>query len=169
MYKFEDLTAADVMASPPIALKPEDSVFDALEVFVDRKVSGVPVLDAEGKALGVISGYDVLALDSTPGHLDSNAGMFPPVGDKSDFNAWEDFRTLKALLAKAKAETVGEVMRPPVTIPPAMLASDAADVIVQKRLHRLLVADEEGVVIGVLSRGDIMRAYVKSLREAEAA
>jgi CBS domain len=69
MQDISTLTVRDMMTAPPLTLKPETSVTEAMEFIVKHRVSGVPVVDGLDKVIGVCSGYDLLALDSTPGTL----------------------------------------------------------------------------------------------------
>jgi CBS domain-containing protein len=61
-------------------------------------------------------------------------------------------------LHKALGQTVGEVMtKDPVTIKPEKPLRDAAQVMHDKNIHRLPVVDQTGMVVGILTRGDIIR------------
>lgn len=65
------------MTQPPFTLAPSTSVIEAMEALVTNGCSGMPVVDESGKVLGMCSGYDLLALDSTPGKLDKS--YFPQI------------------------------------------------------------------------------------------
>jgi hypothetical protein len=113
LQDFSTLTARDMMTSPPLSLSPETSVMDAMTFLVNKGISGVPVVDDDGKVMGVCSGYDLLALDSTPGKLDKS--FFPPVdtcinefgGDQKAM--WSNFKQLRKKLNAASGSTVKEV------------------------------------------------------------
>jgi hypothetical protein len=102
-----------MMTSPAISLLPTTSVTDAMAMLVNMNISGVPVVDASGHVLGVCSGYDLLALDSTPGKLDKS--YFPPIdtcikefgGDRKMM--WTTFKELRQKLNAANGSTVAEV------------------------------------------------------------
>jgi CBS domain-containing protein len=53
-------TVADMMTPDPITVGPEDSIQDAARVIAQRKHNRLPVVDAEGKLLGVVTRVDVL-------------------------------------------------------------------------------------------------------------
>lgn len=107
------LTVRDMMTSPSYSFTPETEVTEAMEFLVDKGVSGVPVIDAEDHVLGVCSGYDLLALDSTPGKLDKS--YFPPIdtcinefgGDRKMM--WSNFKQLRKKVKTADGRTVAEV------------------------------------------------------------
>jgi len=72
----------------------------------------MPVTDSENRVIGVCSGYDLLALDSTPGKLDKS--FFPPIdtcinefgGDRAMM--WSNFKNLRQKLKTASSDTVGQ-------------------------------------------------------------
>lgn len=102
-----------MMTSPPWTLRAETSVMDAMQFLVQKGISGVPVVSPSGNVLGVCSGYDLLALDSTPGKLDKS--FFPPIdtcinefgGDRKMM--WSTFKELRSKLRAANGSTVEEV------------------------------------------------------------
>ncbi|GMH35570.1 hypothetical protein BSKO_03438 [Bryopsis sp. KO-2023] len=167
---WDDLTAADIMTPSVLSIDVDASVFIAMETLVEAGVSGLPVVDDDKKVVGVVSAYDVLALDCTPGQLDKSDGFFPPVNRcineyDGDRNAmWREFLTLRESIQKAQATLVGDSMHKTFTVPLTKPMSDVADFIVQKRLHRVFVVDGDERLIGVISRGDIMRATVNNFR-----
>jgi CBS domain-containing protein len=107
--EYSTLAARDMMTSPALSLSPDTPVIDAMNFLVNKAISGVPVVDDEGKVLGVCSGYDLLALDSTPGRLDKSC--FPPVdtcidefgGDRKAM--WSNFKQLRQKLNSAGGST----------------------------------------------------------------
>eukprot|EP00803_Ostreobium_quekettii_P001229 evm.model.scf_1293EXC.2 EVM.evm.TU.scf_1293EXC.2 scf_1293EXC:5249-11437(-) len=164
------LTAQDIMSSKLVRVTPEESAFTVMELLVENGVSGLPVVDSNNRVIGVVSAYDVLALDCTPGQLDKSEGFFPPInkcinefgGDRSAM--WRDFHERRAAIKKARATRVGDSMHETYTVPQTMSLPDVADFIVRKRLHRVFVVDALDKLVGVVSRGDIMRATIKSFR-----
>lgn len=107
------LTVRDMMTSPAYSLTPETEVTEAMEFLVSKGISGVPVVDVDGSVMGVCSGYDLLALDSTPGKLDKS--YFPPIdtcinefgGDRKMM--WSNFKQLRRKVNAANGQTVREV------------------------------------------------------------
>ncbi|KAK9832629.1 hypothetical protein WJX81_005531 [Elliptochloris bilobata] len=113
-----------------------------MELLVDKGISGLPICSEEGHVLGIVSGYDLLAVDSVPGRMDASldaSHLFPPVRRK-----------------------VGDVLRDAVTVHEGSSLSTAADLIVQKKVNRLVVVDSQGRLAGVLSRGDVLRAVINN-------
>jgi CBS-domain-containing membrane protein len=111
-------------------------------------VSAFPVVDDEDRVVGVVSGADLLAKEAldlgSPGQV---AGLLRH-GSRS------------RELAKAAGETAADLMsRPPVTIGPRDLVTQAARLMYAKKVKRLPVVDEEGRLIGIVSRSDVLSVY----------
>ncbi len=145
-------TIADVMSRDPIVVKPETSLKEAIQILAERRISGLPVVDDTGKLVGVISETDLMWQETgvTPPayimFLDSVIYLQNPATYESD-------------LHKALGQTVGEVMsKNPITISPDKLLPEAARILNDRKIHRLPVLDSSGQVIGILTRGDIIRA-----------
>lgn len=144
-------TVADVMTHNPITVRPETSITEVIQAIADRKISGLPVVDGTGKLVGVISETDLMWQETgvtPPAYimiLDSVIYLENPTRYQKD-------------LHKALGQTAGEVMsRDPTTITADKLISDAARVMHDRNIRRLLVLDDAGHLVGILTRGDIVR------------
>ena len=145
-------TIADVMTRDPITVRPETSITEVIQAIADRKISGLPVVDETGKLVGVISETDLMWQETgvtPPAYimiLDSVIYLENPTRYQKD-------------LHKALGQTAGEVMsRDPTTITADKPISDAAKVMHDRNIRRLLVLDTTGHLVGILTRGDIVRA-----------
>ena len=126
-----DLRVADLMTIDPITVGVDASVEDAEELLRQYHISGLPVTDDAGRLVGVISQTDLLYLAAP---------------------------TVQALIRhRPSGIRVGEVMStPPVTIDTSESVRDAARVMEDGRLHRLVAVDGHGRPIGVLSAMDFV-------------
>ncbi|XP_036290467.1 5'-AMP-activated protein kinase subunit gamma-3 [Pipistrellus kuhlii] len=119
-------------------------ILSALDIFVDRQVSALPVLNEEGQVVGLYSRFDVihLAAQHTYNHLDMSVG--------------EALRQrtlcLEGVLSCQPEENLGEVI----------------DRIVREQVHRLVLVDENQHLLGVVSLSDILQALVLSPAGIEA-
>jgi CBS domain-containing protein len=145
-------TVADVMTSDPILVRPETPLKEAIQILAEKRISGLPVIDDAGKLLGIISETDLMWQETgvtPPAYimiLDSVIYLKNPAAYDRD-------------LHKALGQTVGEVMsKSPITISPQKTLKEAAQVMHDRNVHRLPVLDSAGQVIGILTRGDIIRA-----------
>lgn len=145
------LTVKDVMTATVISVHPADAIKDAAQLLVDRQISGVPVVDAEGVVVGVVSEADFLIKELGP---DSTRGARRLLRAVSD--------TAHAVQHKHAARTVGELMTAPaVTIGSRRPISEAARLMTVKRVNRLPVVDD-GRLVGIVTRADLVRAFARS-------
>lgn len=117
------------------------------ELLESRRISAVPVLDADGRVAGVVSEADLLPKIEFEG-VDEPA----PFLDRN-----------RKARAKAVGTTAGEVMTSPaVTITPDESVTAAARLMDRKRVKRLPVVDTDGQPVGIVSRHDLLRVFVQT-------
>jgi CBS domain-containing protein len=149
-------TVADAMSRDPIIVRPETPLNEAIKILAERRISGLPVVNNAGKLVGIISETDLMwqetGVDPPPYimFLDSVIYLKNPAQYERD-------------LHKALGQTVGEVMsHDPITVSPDKPLKEAAQLMHERSVHRLPVLDAQGQVIGILTRGDIIRAMAAS-------
>lgn len=156
----------DIMTIGSIyACKPEDTIDSALELLVTHRITGLPVLDTDGKVVGVVSDFDLLALDML-GRTNSNtsSNLFPAADQ-----TWKAFKEVKKMLAKTAGKKVLDVMTPnPICVRPDTCLNDATSILISKKIRRLPVVDEEGRLVGLISRGNIVKAALAARKAAAA-
>jgi len=161
----ESFTVGDYMT-------PRDELFvatvnttidEALEVLVEKRITGMPVVDEEGNLVGVVSDYDLLALDSISGKRSAETSLFPEAG-----RTWKAFKEIQKLLIKTNGKTVGDVMTPsPLVVRERTNLEDAARVLLDTKFRRLPVVDVSGKLVGLLTRCNVVRAALHMKRIAE--
>lgn len=153
-----------VMTSRVLTVRPDESVFEAMKLLVDNRISAVPVVNASGEVLGVVSEYDLMARvgkkETTKSVADD--GMFPRVGRCDEFNGnvkemWSQFHNLQERMYKASGSKVSTAMHEATTCTPDMPLVEATELMLNGNLARMPVVDDRGALVGILSRGDIMR------------
>lgn len=144
-------TVADVMTRDPLVVQPDTPLKTAIQILAEKRISGLPVVDATGKLVGVISETDLMWQETgvtPPAYimlLDSVIYLENPAKHDRD-------------LHKALGQTVGEVMtHEPITVKPDRPLREAAHLMHERSVHRLPVLDATGSVVGILTRGDIIR------------
>ncbi|NES99784.1 MAG: CBS domain-containing protein [Sphaerospermopsis sp. SIO1G2] len=145
-------TVADVMSSDLIVVRTETPLKEAIQILAEKRISGLPVLNDAGKLVGIISETDLMWQET---------GVTPPayIMFLDSVIYLQNPATYDRDLHKALGQTVGEVMsKNPLTITPNKSLKEAAKMIQDHKVHRLPVLDNEGKVIGILTRGDIIRA-----------
>lgn len=145
-------TVGDAMSQDVILATPEMPLKEAIKVLAERRISGLPVVDKTDKLVGIISETDLMWQET---------GVTPPpyimVLDSVIF--LENPARYEKEIHKALGATVGEVMsQAPITIKSTDSLSAAARLMHDKDVHRLPVINSEGKVVGILTRGDVIRA-----------
>ena len=126
-------TAADIMARSEATLDPETDIYDALARLLKSRLTGAPVVDDEGKLLGMLTERDCLKV-LVGGALD---GL--PTGKVSDY-----------------------MTAPVQSISPTATLFDIAHIFLTRSYRKLPVVDEAGRVIGQVSRRDMLVAIESS-------
>ncbi|RDI74338.1 CBS domain [Gaiella occulta] len=142
----------DVMTTEVVTATPGMSLKEAAGLLAGRGISGMPVVAEDGKVLGVISEADVLVKEAEA----------RPAGGLLRWLAMPD----PAWAQRSVAVTVGEAMSAPaLTITPGRPVAEAARVMLEEGVNRLPVVDRDGTLAGLVSRGDLVRAFARSDEE----
>src|SRR5271166_5081170 len=141
--------AADLMSSPAITARTTEPVSSVARLMLESDISGVPVLDAGGRPVGMVSDGDLLGR--------RGEGRRSP---------WLEMLAKRSPPPKNALERpVGEVMSAPlITISPKASVREIAETFQAHRIKRLPVLDGEGLV-GVVTREDLL-CLVESLPAA---
>jgi CBS domain-containing protein len=146
------LTIRDVMVRTVVTVEAHATIKEVAQALVDNRISGMPVVDADGVVLGVVSEADVLLKE----------GGADAIQHRSLARVRGESQETRAQLAKAAATTAGEAMTaPPITIGPDRSIADAAALMTGRRVNRLPVV-EDGRLVGIVSRADLVRAFIRS-------
>ncbi|WP_176428915.1 CBS domain-containing protein [Nodularia sp. NIES-3585] len=149
-------TVTDVMSRDPIVVRTETPLKEAIQILAEKRISGIPVVDDVGKLVGIISETDLMWQET---------GVTPPayIMFLDSVIYLQNPATYERELHKALGQTVGEVMsKNPITISPEKTVKEAAQLMHDRSVHRLPVIDSASQVVGILTRGDIIRAMAAS-------
>lgn len=153
------MNVRDVMTTEVLTVRPETPLKEVAQLLVERGVSGLPVVRQDGLVLGVISEADFV--------LREERGPAPRHG----LLTWlfgEDERTAERR-AKLAATTAGEAMTAPaVTIGSGRGIREAAAIMTEQAINRLPVVDD-GRLVGIVSRADLVSAFLRSDDDLERA
>ena len=147
-----------VMTTDVLTFRPDDDVTDAMGQLVDRGIDAAPVVDDEGGVVGMLSASDLI--------IEESRFHFPTVISilGANIELPSAHRRFDEEITKAFASKVAEVMEDdPVTIGSDATVEDAATLMHTKDVSRLPVI-EDGRLVGLVSRGDILRAIVLASR-----
>ena len=159
---FQAESVGEVMTSTVLTVTPEETVETALELMVEHSISALPVVDAAGAMIGIVSDFDLLALENLGGFSDGEGSGFFPSPDES----WQQFNDVKRLLTKAKGNQIRDLMTEDVvSVRASTNLVEAVHILLRKRLRRLPVVDSEGRVVGVLSRRDVIKSGLEHIKD----
>jgi len=151
-------TVRDVMTRPVRSVRPETPLKEVAQILIEHQISGLPVVDAEERVVGVVSEGDLLVKEQGPGAI-----RHRPLA-----RIFGESRETRALRTKMAARTAGDAMTAPaITIEASRPISVAAAMMVEHKVNRLPVT-EDGRLAGIVSRADVVRAFARSDSELAA-
>lgn len=151
---------SEVMTRDVLAFSPDDNVTEAMEALVGRDISGAPVVDENGAVVGVISTGDLIVQESKL-HFPTIISIFGATIELPSAK-----RQFEDDLRRALGSTVREVMHAdPITIGADETVEAAATLMHDHDVARLPVVDDGGLV-GILARVDILRGILREERDA---
>jgi CBS domain-containing protein len=147
-------TVEDVMTTDVVVAHEGTPYKELVELLATRQVSAVPVVDDRRLVVGVVSEADLLLKQEQPAR---------PLA------RLRSARRRRREQAKAEATVAAEVMsRPAITIGPEASLAEAARRLHDRGVKRLLVADPAGLLLGIVSRVDLLQAFLRSDQELHA-
>ena len=146
------MTVQNVMTTEVTTIHPETTLKDVARILVQRGISGLPVVDAEGRVVGVVSEADLLIKEQGADALNHRRGA----------RIRGESKVTTTSMAKVNAKTAGDAMSSPaITVEPESSLPAAAAIMVDRAVNRLPVT-KGGVLVGIVSRADLIRAYIRS-------
>ncbi len=134
------MLVSETMRTDLITVYPTTRLSDASKMMIDKKIRHLPVIDQDGKLLGIVTDRDMR--DAMPSSLLSE----------------EDY---EKTMAKIMSHTVNDIMtRNPVTISGYFTIQDTLMIIQKKKVGALPVVDEEGQLTGIMSTRDLLASFV---------
>ncbi|WP_370147138.1 CBS domain-containing protein [Streptacidiphilus sp. EB129] len=137
----------ELMTSAVVHVRPDASFKEIARLLAEHDITSVPVLDDQDRPLGVVSEADLLRHEAA---VEDPAGLLP-APDLSDRDQ-----------VRSRATTArGLMSSPAVCARPEWTVVEAARLMNQRGFKRLVVVDEAGRLIGVVSRGDLLRVFLR--------
>lgn len=125
-----DTPASEIMSRDPLTAQEGMAIEEALKLLLNTKITGMPVVDAKGKMIGIISEYDILAQISKSKHLKPEVFRKPITFSKTTDSV------------KATAPL-----------------SEIIERFITSKYRRLPVVDSSGKLVGIITRRDLMRVF----------
>src|SRR5579859_2813887 len=149
-WKVQDVMTTDVASIPENA-----SFRKIVDLIEERRVGGLPVVDGNGRVVGVVSEADLLAKVEYSGSGERHA-LF-------------ESQHRRAALDKAAGTAAYEVMTTPaITVLPATPIAVAARLMDSAGVKRLPVVDEQGALVGIVTGEDLLKVFQRTDAEIAA-
>jgi CBS-domain-containing membrane protein len=144
-----DPTVSDVMTPGVVAAHQNATFKEIVQALVRNRVACVPVIDGDRKVIGVISESDLL------GHLAGGGISAPGVRFR--------WATRSQHRVKQGGTSATELMSaPPITVKPDVGITEAARLAATQNVRRMPVVDDSGVLLGIVSRGDLLKTFLRA-------
>lgn len=142
-------TVADVMTPRVHVASPMTQFKLLVRLIEENRISAVPIVDQQGVPVGIVSESDLLFKERL-GELEATSDLLHPRRHSRD-------------LAKAEGTVAADIMSSPaITIPSTSRLVDAARLLQERKVRRLVVVDERGRIAGILSRSDILQVFLRT-------
>ncbi|GIU94089.1 MAG: hypothetical protein KatS3mg012_0546 [Gaiellaceae bacterium] len=146
------MKVGDVMTREVRAVKEETPLKEVARLLAENGISGLPVTDVQGRVVGVVSEADIVGKEAGARHERSLLGRLLAGGESP----------------KLDARTAGEAMTSPaITITADREVAEAARTMTERSVNRLPVVDENGRLVGIVTRADLVRAFLRADAEIE--
>jgi CBS domain-containing protein len=144
------MRAKDVMTADVVSVGPEAPLGEVAALLAENRISGLPVVGAGGEVLGVVSEADILLKEA--GEDPSGGGLLARLLLTGLEDRW-----------KLEARTAGEAMSAPAfTVGPERPVHEVAARMAELGVKRLPVVDEGQRLVGIVTRADLVRAFVRT-------
>ena len=140
-------TVKDLMTSQVVTVTPATGFRELIAIMRDRGITGLPVIDTEGRLVGVVSEADLLLKEQHP------------LAEERHDRSWSQ-REERAKAASTVAS--GLMSRYVVTVRPEESIAEAARLMHRHAVQRLPVVDAAGRLLGIVSRGDLLKVFLRS-------
>lgn len=155
----EAIGVAQVMSQPVRSVHPQTPLTDAAHLMVSERISGLPVVDAAGHLVGIITEADFLRALGVPAH-------------EPHHTLWQTLESLFSHLAhhgelKAPDDPVtAHMVKNVVCVAPEQDLHDVIGVMKRHSVKRVVVCDKDRRVVGMVTRSDLVRLFFDRYTEA---
>ncbi|GAB6194676.1 CBS domain-containing protein [Desulfocastanea catecholica] len=145
---FDSLTAGNIMSKTVVFVKQELPLVEAAHLLAEKKISGGPVIDQDGRVIGVVSEKDFLkemGFGATPSFMQI---------------ATHCLNSKSCMIGKLRNRTVGDIMtKPPITAGTEMTIGTISTLFAERQINRLPIVDADGRPIGIVTRTDLAHSF----------
>lgn len=149
----------DVMTRDVVTVSPDLALKTAAYLLAERGISGLPVVDATGTVVGVLSEQDLVEKAAGVARGSASGAIHRLLGG-------EEERRREQHVQAARVEEA--MSTPAITISPDQPLGKAAELMARRHINRLPVV-EAGSLVGIVTRADVVRSYLRGDEEIAAA
>jgi len=146
----------DFMITNVITVVPEMTIKDVMKLFVEKKIGGVPIVDIDGKLTGVVTDGDILRAIKPIDSLIQNYFTYSMYFEGRDLEHGLIDVGDRSIMNIAKTKGI-------VTVTPEDEMNNVVLLLSKHHFKKLPVVDKVNRVVGVISRGDVIRNIQKSI------
>jgi CBS domain-containing protein len=147
------LNAGDIMTTDVITVKKETPLKELAEILYKNHINGVPVLDDDGRLIGIICESDLIRKDKKL-HIPTVVALFDAVF------YLESSKNVEKEIRRINATTVEELFtREVVTVDEKTPIEEIATLMTQKKIYTIPVMDGKRLV-GIVGKGDVIRTFI---------
>lgn len=153
------LEVAGIMTQPVMSVSPDTALAAAAHLMVGERISGLPVVDAGERLVGIITEADFLRALGVPSHQPAQTlwqtleTLFEHIGRQAEFEAPDD-------------PVAAHMSRHVVTVSPASEVHELVASMQRHRVKRVVVCSGQGQVVGMVTRSDLVRVFFDTYQRA---
>ncbi len=150
----KEKVARDIMKTDVITVRPETSIEELGRLFIEKDISGAPVMDKQGNLVGIVTENDLISKER-PFHIPTIIRIFDAIIPlESDSKVEEEIR-------KMAASTVKDICTTDVvTIEEDTPLTEIASIMADKRIHLLPVL-KDGKLTGIVGKKELIKAFAE--------
>jgi CBS domain-containing protein len=159
----KQMFARDLMRRDVETVSPHDNLREAINVMVDNRVSGLPVLDRKDRCVGILSTTDIVRLEQEQAER-GDEEYEEEVGSyyDPDTQQWDSIRFAGSIDQIPEMEVSEAMSKEVVSVHPDTPLREVAEKMAAKSIHRILVLDDERQLHGIIAAMDFVSLYAES-------
>ncbi len=147
------LKAKDIMNTTVVTVTPDTSVEELGRLFIEKAISGAPVVDADNSLFGIVTENDLIRQNQRF-HIPTLLRLFDA------FIPLEGSKSIEGEIRRMSASKVSDICtRDVITVEPETLLQDIATIMSEKGVH-LLPVMSSGKIVGIIGKMDVIRGAV---------
>lgn len=154
----ESHSARSVMTSDVVTLHPEQTLAEAADVLAERRIGAAPVVDADGRIVGILRDQDLI-LGEARIHVPTTIALLPGV----EFTLPSHLARFDQDLKRAVGSTVADVMAAePTSAGPDATVEDLATIMQEHDVTHVPIVDDDGRLVGIVARSDLVQYLART-------